>query len=132
MRQVLREHRAGVASAPEAEFRAAWEARGLPPMHWNSTLRTPSGLFVARTDGYDEEVGLAVEMDSREHHSGARYAETVARHRRLASHGVVVCSIVPSEFRADKDAILDEVLASRESLLGRPRPLLVVIPFGAE
>ena len=38
---------------------------------------------------------MAVEMDSREYHSGARYAATVARHRRLASYGVVVCSIVP-------------------------------------
>lgn len=132
LRQVVREHRAGIASAPEAEFRAVWEARGLPPMHWNGALLTPSGRFIARPDCYDEEVGMAVENDSREYHSGPRYAETVERHRRLATYGIVVCSIVPSQFRADPEGVIADVLKARESLIGRPPPAVVVVPFGAE
>ena len=92
MRDVLAEFLAGSASAPEAEFRQAWESRDLPTLLWNPTLYAADGTRIARIDGYDAETGMAVEMESREYHSGLRWADatgspsphSVVRRRRRA------------------------------------------------
>ncbi len=129
IRDVVREFRSGSASAPEAEFRQAWEARGLPPMVWNPRLYSPEGDFIARTDGYCPVTGMALEIESREYHAGRRWAATLGRQRRMTSYGIVVVPVVPEQFRRDEERVVQEVLRARQSLLGRPLPLVTVVPF---
>lgn len=130
-RAAVREFRTGSASAPEAEFREGWESRGFPLLLWNASLHTPDGVHIATTDGFDPATGMAVEIESREFHSGSRWAASLARQRRMTSFGVVVVPVVPSELRADADGVYADVLRARERLLGRPLPPVVVNAFRA-
>lgn len=126
-RDVVREFRTGSASAPEAELRQTWESRSLPPMTWNATLLSHEGEFIAETDAYDDSCGMALEMESREFHSGLRWDQGLARLRLLASYGIVVVPVTPQQFRSDPDQVLREILAVRASLHGRPPPPVRVV-----
>ena len=59
---------------------------GLPEPLWNPRLETLSGEFIAEPDAYFKELGLALEVDSRQYHfeNADHYTNTWRRHRRYA------------------------------------------------
>lgn len=105
---------AGCWSAPECEARDLFgRSRVLPTAQWNVTLRDAGGRFLGVVDCWFADVGLAVEVDSREHHLwGTSFEETMARHNRLEAAGVAVLHISPQRLRREPLAVLREVEAA--------------------
>jgi hypothetical protein len=128
LRRVVNDAGAGVASAPEAEFRDLVVRSGLDEPLWNASLYTPNGTFVARPDGYLPDLGLAVQVDSREHHSrGDKWDDTLRRISRMTATGVAVWSLVVSDLRANPRDVLREYQAACRARANVPMPKLVVV-----
>jgi hypothetical protein len=98
-RRALSEAVAGVRSAPEAALRDIMMGSSiLPPALWNPTLMTLDGRQLPTPDAYLQDADLAVEVDSRAHHSkDAGWATTLERHNALAELDVQVLHLTPAE-----------------------------------
>ena len=128
VREVLAEAAAGVRSAPEAELRQAILTTNLPEPLWNPGLFTPNGEFLASPDGLIEESMVALEVDSRAHHSrGDDWANTLERGNALTAAGLLVVHVVPSHFRSNPLMTLERIRRAHEQGLARPRPPLTVV-----
>jgi hypothetical protein len=127
LRSALDDFLAGVASAPEAETRDDLIAAGLTSFVWNADLYTPEGEFIGRPDGYDPSSGLALEVDSRRHHSDpADWEKTLRRNARFAAVGIVVISVIPSHLRTQPQEVVDQIRQALAALQGRKAPRVVV------
>lgn len=132
IRGAVADLRQGVQSAPEAEFRDLVLGSGLPEPLWNPTLLTPDGQFLCRPDGYYEEVGVALEINSLRHHlTPADFEVTQARHARMSAWGILVVPITPGHTRWQGDRVLNDISGTLRAAAGRPRPRVIVVPFTA-
>jgi hypothetical protein len=114
---------AGVRSAAEAQLRRAWLESGLDEPLWNRPLFDRSGRFIAQPDAYVPDAGVAVEVDSKEHHLlPADWAETMARHGRMSEHGLVVLHVPPSRIDRDAPAMMREISTTVKVHSGRQLP----------
>jgi predicted transcriptional regulator of viral defense system len=107
-RRVVGELMAGVRSSPEAELREiALSSAVLPTVLWNPRLTTSDGDALPTPDGWIPNAGIAVEVDSREHHSSADdWARTLSRHNRLTQYGALVLHFTPREIRDEPGRVL--------------------------
>lgn len=113
----------GTWSAPEAHLRAGFVRLDAPQPYWNARLETVDGSFLAIVDGYFEDVGLAVEVDSRAHHSSDDdWRNTLDRSARLSACGILVMHLTTDRIWNDVDSVVRDILAARAALAGRPRP----------
>ncbi|GAA3384795.1 type IV toxin-antitoxin system AbiEi family antitoxin domain-containing protein [Cryptosporangium minutisporangium] len=119
LRRVLDEVRDGVGSAPEAELRElTGRSRILPPIRWNPVLVAADGTPLPSPDGWIEEVGLALEMDSDEFHTSLDdLRRTRDRHNRLATCGILTLHFSPWEIRHEPRRVLATIEAAYR---GRP------------
>lgn len=79
----------------------------IPKVLWNPTLVTPGGECLPSPDGLIPDAWLAIEVDSREHHSsGAGWEKTLARHNKLAEHGIDSLHVLPIEVRREPRRVL--------------------------
>ena len=118
---------AGARSAPEADLRTLTVAAGLTELLWNITLVASNGGYVATPDAWDDEVGLALEVDSQEHHGfGGGLRRTVERNARYARHGVLVYPVMPWLLRGDKARVIRELREAHACAASRPRPAVRV------
>lgn len=110
-RRALGEVLAGVRSAPEAELRdLTHRSKILPQILWNPTLTTLDGQRLPTPDGWIDDVGLALQVDSAEYHSrDIGWTNTLDRHNELAKHDVQVLHITPTEIRTVPRRILATV-----------------------
>jgi len=108
LRRAVSDVAGGARSGPEAELRDLCRASDvLPEIMWNPALAGPDGAALPTPDGWLEDVGLALEVDSREfHESPELWARTLHRHNQLTAVGVVVLHITPREIRRDPGAVL--------------------------
>jgi hypothetical protein len=106
-RQVVAEIADGVRSAPEAEFKEIVDTTAvLSRVLWNPTLLSPDGDRLPTPDGWLDEVGIAIEIDSREHHASPDgWSRTLARHNELAAFGALVLHFTPSEIRSRPELV---------------------------
>lgn len=104
LRQALREIATGARSAPEVDFQQIFTPGDwLPQIIWNPQLEALDGTVLPSPDGWIPEVGIALEVDSREYHlSPEGWERTMRRHNLLASHGALVLHFTPSEARYRK------------------------------
>jgi hypothetical protein len=111
LRQVLAEIADGVRSAPEAELHTLTaRSRLLPAIRWNPQLRGPSGVRLPTPDGYIEDAGIALEVDSREFHLSADgWRATLEHHNRLAQAGILVLHFTPAQLRGEPLRVLAEI-----------------------
>ena len=122
-REVLRDIDGGARSVAEIDAMRVWERTGLPPLEWNVDVVDASGTFVARPDGWCDEVALAWEIDSREFHfNHAGYDRTLKRNARYAAAGIAVVQTVPSRLRLEPEAVVAELRAAHNAARARPRP----------
>ncbi|MPY98407.1 MAG: hypothetical protein GEU97_10500 [Actinophytocola sp.] len=116
----------GARSVAEARAIRVIARAGLPPMRWNVRLRTASGLALPSPDGWIDDVALALEVDSIEHHLGPDdYRRTLERHNIMTAHGIVVVHVVPSQLRTEPDKVIAHLRESYQQAARRPRPDII-------
>jgi IS5 family transposase len=127
-RDVLGELRAGPVSVPELELAHRWRSSGLPRAVFNADLYDRAGEFVARPDVYIEELGIAVEVESRTHHFSVEdWDRTMRRHARMTAKGLVVLHVAPRRIREDWAGIAADVNEAARVQAGRTVPRLRVV-----
>ncbi|HVX44703.1 MAG TPA: hypothetical protein VHC49_12490 [Mycobacteriales bacterium] len=120
VRETLHEVEAGVRSAAEAEAREAILGARLPDPAWNCDLVGPGGEWIARPDAYWDDAGVVLEIDSQEWHLGAQqWKDTMLRHSRMTSYGLLVIHVAPSRIRDEPEAVIAELRSTLEA--GRAR-----------
>jgi hypothetical protein len=124
LRRALEVGADGARSAPEAELRLALAGSDLlPRVRWNPQLVDAGGRRLPTPDGWIDDVGLALEVDSREYHlSPEDWERTLARHTRFAEHGVLVLHFPPSRVRrhAEVRAAVERAYRQRRQAGTRP------------
>ena len=132
LRQAVRAVAEGAHSAPEADLIALLKEAGVPHVMTNVRLVSSRGEFIAVADVWLDDVALALEVDSVQHHAvGEGHARTVRRNARYATLGVPVLTVLPADLRDRPRAILRNVLAAREVAARSPRPDVRVADAGA-
>jgi hypothetical protein len=87
--------------------------------------------FIARPDAWWPELGLAIEVDSREWHlSPEDHAETLVRGRRMAIYQLNVLRFTPKQIRTEPAQVVAEIRAAMESARDRPPLNLRTVPSG--
>jgi hypothetical protein len=111
LRRCILEIAAGVRSAPEGEIRELLgRSRALPGVLWNPRLMTAAGHRLPTPDGWIADVGIAIEIDSREYHtSPADWQRTLERHNEFARHGILVLHFTPAQIRKDPAKVVATV-----------------------
>jgi len=111
-------YRSGAWSPPEAILVDAVARRpDLPPMLANPTLRTPDDVLIGVPDGFFPEVGVVVQVHSKEHHTGldaagaGRWAATVEHDHDFQRHGLAVVGVTPETLRDSLEHFLDSLAA---------------------
>jgi len=129
VRRALTEVAEGVMSAPEAELRdLTLSSNVLPAVLWNPRLTTVDGRPVPTPDGFIEEAGLALEVDSVEYHADPDgWRRTLERDRTLTLLDVEVLHVLPSEIRAFPRKVLADIeTAYRNRMASGVRARVVV------
>lgn len=132
LRTALAEVRSGARSAAEARFFKRLERSDLPVPQFNVLLIAADGTVIAEVDAWWADAGVAAETDSQEYHFyRADWLKTNARNSRLLKYGIFPHHFAPSRIDSDWDAIYDEIKASIEKGLQRPRlPIVALRPAG--
>ncbi len=130
LRDVLGDAITGVRSVQEARLRDIVVASDLPEPLWNPTLETLDGEFIAEPDGYYEDIGLALEVDSREHHyvREDNFSKTWSRHSVYNRHRIVAERILPITMRENPTSVVAVIQATRAAHAHRVPPSIRVIP----
>lgn len=129
LRQALAEVADGVRSAAEGDLVGLIKWARLPMPVLNPWLYV-DGKFLARPDAWWAEAGVAVEVDSREWHlSPADWEQTMARHARMSSHGIIVLHYPPSRIRLAGGEVAAEIRAALAA--GRSRSLPPITSMSA-
>lgn len=125
----------GAWSRPEAVLHELLDsAPGLPGVLFNPELRTVDDVLVAIPDAYLHPLGIAIQVHSREFHTGTdadgrdRWTETVGKDNRLVAHGVMVLAVTPTTLARNPQVFLRQLVQTVDAHEGRPPPDLVVIP----
>ncbi|GAB2677316.1 hypothetical protein GCM10027194_06840 [Thalassiella azotivora] len=111
VRRALAAAELGAWSRPEADLLAVVGTSAvLPPPAVNPLLVTPTGQVVARPDLWFGEVGLAVQVHSREHHTvGLAFDRTLRTDSLLTAAGATVLAFTPAQIRDDAATVLSTV-----------------------
>lgn len=127
-RLVVREAERGAWSVPEGDLMRLLDSSAiLPPALANPRLTTPGGRRLPTPDAWLDEVGLAVQVHSRTYHSrDADWDATVMTDGLLVENGAVVLGVTPTRIGSDPAGVLHRIETTYLSLLGRPRPAIVV------
>ncbi|WP_084741051.1 type IV toxin-antitoxin system AbiEi family antitoxin domain-containing protein [Cryptosporangium aurantiacum] len=120
LRRVVAELKDGVRSAPEAEMRDVVALSSvLPPVQWNPRLIAADGTVLPTPDGWIQDVGLALETDSKEFHtSPVDWQRTLERHNLLARYGIMTLHFTPREIREHPEKVLATI---EQTYRERPR-----------
>lgn len=130
-RRALMELVYGVRSPAESWAKQLAERCRFDSMWWNPELFLPNGSRLAIPDGWLDDVGLAWEIDSYEHHlSPEDYAKTLKRHNRMTAAGIIVVHTVPSRLRTEPAQVVAELRGAYELARQRPRPPVIARPSG--
>ncbi|GAB2753376.1 hypothetical protein [Amycolatopsis magusensis] len=124
-RAVLKSLADDLRSVAEAHAGKLWRRAGLPPPSRNPVLLHADGRYIATPDLWWDEVALAWEIDSFEHHFRRHdYAATLERNARYAGAGVILVQTVPSRLKRAPDAVINDLRAAYDIARTRPRPPL--------
>jgi len=129
VRRALIDVAAGAWSEPEAQLRSLLSTSGLPEPMLNPILMLPDGTSLISPDAWFDEVGLAVMVHSKEHHSREDdFVATIDADAMLTTSGVIVVGVVPRMIRTAPRDVVRRVLAGYDVAGRRPRPDILVRP----
>jgi len=129
LRLALAEVANGVRSAPEADLRRLIIRARLPEPIFNPRLYVHDD-YLASSDAWWPDAGVAGEVDSREWHLSPRdWEETLARHARMSAHGIIVLHFTPRRILAEPTAVAREMASAIRA--GRSRPALPIKTLAA-
>lgn len=132
-RSVLRELFGGAHSVAEVHAQRIYSRSNLPPMVHNREIETISGEFIAKPDGWIDDVAMAWEIDSLQHHLNiADHEATMLRRARLQAKGIVVLSHLPRTLHRDPELVLRDLRDNYRVAASRPRPAVRVRPLPSE
>lgn len=127
-REALTDVADGIRSAAEGDLKDLLARSGLPMPLFNPMVFA-GDCFIAKPDGWWPELGVAVEVDSREWHlSPEDHAKTLARGRRMAIHQLNVLRFTPKQIRAEPARVVAEIRAALKGARGRPPLNLRTVP----
>ena len=128
-REALADVAGGIRSAAEGDLRDLLVRSRLPMPLFNPWLYDEHGNFVARPDAWWPELGIAVEVDSREWHTSPEdHAKTLTRGRRMARYQIVVLRFTPRQIRTQRAEVINDIRAALDGARGRPLLKLKTIP----
>jgi len=128
LRRALADVADGVRSAAEGDLLDLIRRTRLPMPLLNPFLYV-EGKFLARPDAWWPEAGVAVEVDSREWHlSPAAWEQTMARHGRMSSLGIIVLHYPPSRIRSAGEQVAAEIRAALATGRSRSLPAVTEMP----
>ncbi|HVQ86944.1 MAG TPA: hypothetical protein VMT88_02075 [Actinomycetes bacterium] len=129
-RQVLGDAAAGTQAVPEAQLRDLILNSSLPEPLWNPQLFTEDGIFIAQPDAYFEDLGIALEVDSRQNHylQEEHFEHTWDRHVDMSTYGAIVLHLIPIRIARNPLWVVRAIESVRRAHAGRTPPRLIVKP----
>ncbi|MDH6282191.1 hypothetical protein [Prescottella agglutinans] len=122
-RRVVRELSDDAHSIAEIDAQKLYATTGLPAMAHNRDVVGADGSWIARPDGWIDDVAVAWEIDSLKHHFTAQDHEaTLLRRARMQRHGIIVVAHLPKQIRQDPRTVIADLVAAYEQGLERERP----------
>jgi len=113
----------------EADLKDLLVKARLPMPLFNPALYGMDGTFVARPDAWWPELGIAIEVDSREWHiSPEDHAHTLARGRRMGKYQIVVLRFTPNQIHSDPASVIRDIREALAGARGRPPLNLRTVP----
>jgi hypothetical protein len=131
-RRAVQDAESGAWSVPEVDLATALRrSRMLPPVMLNPDLVAPDGTRLPRPDGWFDDVGLAVQVHSKRHHSDVEdWEATVLSDGAYAEYGIPVVGLTPRFFARDTEAAVRRIERAYLAARGAPRPDVVATPIG--
>ncbi|TBT95938.1 hypothetical protein [Propioniciclava tarda] len=132
VRTGLRDFVTGAWSLPEAWLAQLVRGRGLPAMAHNVTLSTLDGRRIGTPDGYFLKAAVAVQVRSRQFHTGLddrgrdRWEETVEQDGAYAAAGILCLGVTPTTLRGEPDRLLERCASALRSRTGSAIPAIRV------
>ena len=131
-RQALADVADGIRSTAEADLKDLLARAKIPMPLFNPALYDQDGTFIARPDAWWPELGIAIEVDSREWHlSPADHENTLTRGRRMGKHQIIVLRFTPNQIRSEAPAVVKDIREAIEGACGRPPLNLRTLPADA-
>lgn len=128
MRDALASVAIGARSGPEVDLVSLLTGAGIPHVLFNVRVVDAAGAFVAIPDAWLDDVGLAIEVDSRQFHADDDgFARTVRRNARYARAGVPNFTVLPEDLSRRPEWVLNAITAARDAATARPRPNVRVV-----
>lgn len=118
-REALTDVADGVRSAAEADLKDLLARSGLPMPLFNPMVFA-GDTFVAQPDAWWPELGVAVEVDSKQWHmSPEDHENTLARGRRMGKYQMIVLRFTPKQIRSQPAEVLADIRRTLEGARGR-------------
>jgi len=131
LRTAVSDVRDGTRSSPEADLKYLLKRARIPMPLFNSQLYV-GDIFLACPDAWWPELGVAVEVDSREYHlSPEDHERTLARHARMAAYGITVLHFTPRQIRTQPAEVAATIKSALTAARGRPPLSIRTIPPSA-
>jgi very-short-patch-repair endonuclease len=128
LRQALAEVASGVRSVAEGDLRNLLRRGRVPVPYFNARLFAGE-VFLGMPDAWWPDVGVAVEVDSREWHlSPADWERTLRRHAEMSAHGIIVLHFTPGQIRREPERVLAAINKALASAAGRPALDIRTVP----
>jgi hypothetical protein len=123
----------GIRSVVEADLKDLLVKARVPMPLFNPSLFGADGTFIAIPDAWWPELGIAIEVDSREWHlSPEDHENTLVRGRRMGRYQIVVLRFTPRQLRSEPAAVIEEIRRTLEGARNRPPLDLRTIPAGTQ
>lgn len=123
-RSAIRAAATGAWSIAEHDLLALVARSSALPRPWlNPRLTTGAGARLPTPDLWFDDVALAVQVHSHQHHAdGDRWTATIQADSALAEAGVLRVALTPREIRRTPDDTLARLERAYRSMRARPRP----------
>ena len=119
LREALTEVSDGIRSSAEADLRRLFMTAGLPMPMFNARLYQ-GGLLIAVADAWWPDAGVVAEVDSREWHlSPQSWEQTMRRHYRMTSLGILVLHFSPRQVRGEPAEVVAAIRSALRSRAGQ-------------